>query len=116
MLSHTNIRQGIKAKRAGANGFTLIELLVVIVILGILAAVVVFAVSGISNRGKKDACRTDVRTLRTAVEAYRAQNDSYPASEAALVSGGFLSEESAQHGFTVSGNTVTITGTNCDTL
>jgi prepilin-type N-terminal cleavage/methylation domain-containing protein len=39
------------------EGFTLIELLIVIVILGILAAVVVFAVNGITDRGEKSACK-----------------------------------------------------------
>ncbi len=52
------------------DGFTLIELLIVIVILGILATVVVFAVGGISDRGELSACDTDERTLATAVEAY----------------------------------------------
>ena len=44
------------------EGFTLIELLIVIVSLGILATVVVFAVGGITNRGKKSACDADSKT------------------------------------------------------
>jgi general secretion pathway protein G len=55
------------------RGFTLIELLVVIVILGILAAVVVFAVGGLTDKGGKSACQTDTKTLRTAEEAYFSQ-------------------------------------------
>ena len=66
------------------EGFTLIELLIVIVILGILATVVVFAVGGITDRGKKSACDADKKTLEVAVEAYNAQYGVYPASQAAL--------------------------------
>ncbi len=51
------------------EGFTLIELLIVIVILGILATVVVFAVGGITNRGKDRACKADRSTIEVAVEA-----------------------------------------------
>jgi prepilin-type N-terminal cleavage/methylation domain-containing protein len=66
-------------------GFTLVELLVVIVILGILAAVVVFAVGGITNKGKNSACAIEVRTVNTAIQAYYAQNSAYPGTVAALV-------------------------------
>ena len=75
----------LRAHRAkGQKGFTLIELLVVIVILGILAAVVVFSVGGITDRGKKSACDATKKTLRTASEAYRAQNDAIAPSLFAL--------------------------------
>ncbi|HEX2040247.1 MAG TPA: prepilin-type N-terminal cleavage/methylation domain-containing protein [Acidimicrobiales bacterium] len=67
------------SRKRQEEGFTLIELLIVIVILGILAAVVVFAVGGISDRGKKAACQSDLKTVETAVEAYYAQNSKYPA-------------------------------------
>ena len=59
------------------KGFTLIELLVVIVILGILAAVVVFSVGGIQDRGDKSACDATRKTVLTASEAYRAQEGVY---------------------------------------
>jgi prepilin-type N-terminal cleavage/methylation domain-containing protein len=61
------------------EGFTLIELMIVIVILGILAGIVVFAVGGITDRGTQAACKTDVSTIQTGVEAYYAKNGSYPA-------------------------------------
>lgn len=51
------------------GGFTLVELLVVIVILGILSAVVVFAVGGITNKGQQNACKSDFRAIQTAEEA-----------------------------------------------
>jgi prepilin-type N-terminal cleavage/methylation domain-containing protein len=80
LLKHLQSREDWNEKSLGAKGFTLIELLVVIVILGILAAVVVFAVSGITDKGTKSACKTEARTVKTAVEAYYAQEGSYPTS------------------------------------
>jgi general secretion pathway protein G len=87
-------------KKRNEEGFTLIELLVVIVILGILAAVVVFAVGGITDKGQTSACKTDTRTFRTAEEANFAKNDKYD-TEANLKANGFLAEESDLHNVTV---------------
>jgi type II secretion system protein G len=72
------------------EGFTLIELLIVIVILGILAAVVVFAVGGITDSGQESSCKAELKTLETAIEAYRAQNGTYATSITALTGGEFL--------------------------
>ncbi|MGQ0743244.1 MAG: ABC transporter substrate-binding protein [Acidimicrobiales bacterium] len=84
----------VRRKRAQEGGFTLIELLVVIIILGILAAVVVFAVGGVGDKGEASAKEIDERTLRTALEAYYAQNGEYPADQDDLVAAGLLSEPS----------------------
>lgn len=59
------------------DGFTLIELLVVIVILGILAGIVVFAVGDITDRGQTSACDSDRKAIETAEEAYFADHNSY---------------------------------------
>jgi prepilin-type N-terminal cleavage/methylation domain-containing protein len=52
------------------SGFTLIELLVVIVVLGILAATVVFALSGVTGQSAEAACNSDAKTIEVAVQAY----------------------------------------------
>jgi general secretion pathway protein G len=59
-------------------GFTLIELMIVIVILGVLAGIVIFAVGGITDKGNVAACKSDIKTVSVAVEAYLAKNGSYP--------------------------------------
>jgi general secretion pathway protein G len=85
--------------REDERGFTLIELLIVIVILGILAAIVIFSVGGITDKGQSSACDTDKKTVETAEEAYFAQpaaqggGDGNYATEAQLVPK-FLHEES----------------------
>jgi general secretion pathway protein G len=69
----------VRERRTDA-GFTLVELLVVVVILGVLAAVVVFAVGGATDRAKDSACAAERSSLETAIEAYRASSTEYPAS------------------------------------
>ena len=84
------------------EGFTLIELLIVIVILGTLATVVVFAVGGITNRGKSTACDAHRKTLEVAVEAYNAQYGVYPTDETQVVPS-FMRTSSSNYDIT--GNT-----------
>jgi general secretion pathway protein G len=60
------------------SGFTLIELLIVIVVLGILAAVVVFALGGVTSKSAKASCAADAKTVETAIAAYQAQTGLTP--------------------------------------
>lgn len=78
------------------DGFTLVELLVVIVILGILAAIVVFSVLGVKDKGKAAACSTDVNMLVTAEESYFAQTGNWATSQSTLV-GQFIARESSSY-------------------
>lgn len=96
MLKHLQQSEEWDEKNSLQKGFTLVELLVVIVILGILAAVVVFAVNGINDRGNDSACKTDAQTVRTAIEAYRATgaNATAKPTMATLVGAGLLSKAS----------------------
>ena len=72
----------IRARQGDQNvlqrGFTLVELLIVIVILGILAGIVVFAVGNLTSNAKTNACVTEKSTITTAAEAYKASTGAYP--------------------------------------
>ena len=63
------------------TGFTLVELLIVVVVLGILAAVTVFGLSGTTATSDKAACNADARSVEIAVEAFHASDaPAWPAS------------------------------------
>ena len=66
--------------RSGSGGFTLIELLVVILVLGVLAGIVIFAVGSTREDATAAACAADRKTLRTAITAYEAKTGNPPAS------------------------------------
>ena len=61
-----------KSGEASESGFTLIELLIVIVVLGILAAIVVFSLTGVTGQSKQAACTSDAKTVEIAADAYQA--------------------------------------------
>lgn len=62
----------------GQKGFTLIELLIVVAIIGILAAIAIPQFAQYRMRGYNAAANSDVRNLRTSLEAYFADNQFYP--------------------------------------
>ena len=70
--------QRLQAKR-NEEGFTLIELLIVIIVLGILAAIVVFAVGTTRDDATASACKTDVKSIQLSAEAMKTKNGVYPA-------------------------------------
>jgi general secretion pathway protein G len=52
----------------------LIEVLIVIVVLGILSAVVIFALGGITKKTAVASCQADGATVANALQAYNTQN------------------------------------------
>ena len=67
---------GNSAERGSDAGFTLVELLVVLVVLGILATVVVFAVRGLVDESEVAVCDSEHQVVGRAVEAWFAKNQS----------------------------------------
>lgn len=60
------------------TGFTLIELLIVVAIIAILAAIAVPNFLEAQTRAKVSRVRADVRTVATAMETYKIDNNRYP--------------------------------------
>src|SRR2546430_1395462 len=101
----------IREARKNQDGFTLIELLIVIVILGVLAGIVVFAVNGIQDKGQVSACQSDVKTVTVAGEAFYAQKGSYAADMAALKTAGLLHSVPGDVDYSIPGGVLTVKGT-----
>ena len=66
------------------GGFTLIEIMVVVVILGILAAVVVPRIMSRPDEARIVKARSDIQSLETALNLYRLDNYTYPATDQGL--------------------------------
>ena len=115
------LKESVRKARSGESGFTLIELLIVIVILGILAAIVVFAVGGITDKGNQSACKSDLKNVEVAQEAYYAGkaplgDGTYAASVQALVDAKLLRSVPNSSKYTISTNNtgvVTANPANC---
>lgn len=70
------------------KGFTIVELLIVIVVIGILAAIVIVAFTGITQQANDSGYKSDASSIAKAIETYNAEVGSYPS--AANVTGGVL--------------------------
>ena len=67
-------------KLRSKKGFTLIELLIVVAIIGILAAIAIPQFASYRQKAYNSAAQSDLKNLKTAMEAYFADNQAYPVS------------------------------------
>jgi len=60
------------------KGFTLIELLIVVAIIGILAAIAIPQFSAYRAKAYNSAATSDLKNVKTGMEAFMADNQQYP--------------------------------------
>lgn len=60
------------------KGFTLIELLIVVAIIGILAAIAIPQFSAYRAKAYNSASNSDLKNIKTGMEAFMADNQQYP--------------------------------------
>ncbi len=60
------------------NGFTIVELLIVVVVIGILAAIVTVAYSGITQRARDSERLSEMKSIEKALFLYHVDNGGYP--------------------------------------
>jgi general secretion pathway protein G len=66
------------------RGFTLVELMVVVVIIGIMATTVTLQVSDYLSTAKQNVARSEIATIKNALELYFMQYDHYPSTDEGL--------------------------------
>lgn len=84
----TLLKQHQAKKLKSEEGFTLIELIVVIVIIGILSAIVVFALRGSTDTAKVAKCKQNGSTMIAALDSYYSATGVFPPATGATVTSG----------------------------
>ena len=93
------------------EGFTLIELLIAIVVVGILTAVVIVGIGGLTDTGKKGACQASRDAAKAASVVHHANSGIWPATFTAMTGATPQPELDLGDGVTVDGTGKVITGT-----
>jgi prepilin-type N-terminal cleavage/methylation domain-containing protein len=93
------------------HGFTLIELLVAIVVVGILTAVAIVGIAGLTDKGTKSACAATLDAVKAAQAVHFANNSGsttpYPTSFTDLTSANELEQSGST---TITASTITGSG------
>lgn len=75
-------------KRRKRKGFMILELVIVVAIIGVLAAMAVPNLTGLTDEAKVARIQSDLSTMGTAAEVYYVKKGAYPATLDSLVGSG----------------------------
>ena len=82
-------------------------------VLGILAAIVVFSLTGVSGQSKQAACTSDAKSVEIAADAYQAAKSTYPTNiSTELVPSYLHTVPGTGNGYTIGLGTGNVTVTN----
>lgn len=84
-IDHFEEGDAMRKRRGKHQGFMLLELIIVVAIIGILAAVAVPNLTGMTDDAKIARIQSDLSAMGTAAEVYYVKNGSYPTSLDQLV-------------------------------
>lgn len=85
-----NLEAQPPAESDGSSGFTLLELMIVLAIIAILATLAVPAYTANVRRAKEAVLRTDLKTMRDAIESYTYDKQKAPQTLDDLIQAGYL--------------------------
>lgn len=86
-----SLRAGREASKQSADGgFTLLELIIVVAIVGILAAIVLPGLGDTRVRAQEAALKTNLHTMRDAIDQHYADKGNYPPTLSTLEEEGYL--------------------------
>jgi competence protein ComGC len=88
-----------RTRHRGQSGFTMVALLGAVAILIFFVGAVAMFANALSARAAM-GCNAAVQSVQTAVVAYRAQFNAYPANQSVLLDAGLISERVPQMEFT----------------
>jgi prepilin-type N-terminal cleavage/methylation domain-containing protein len=86
------MRAAMARTRRGREGFTLLELIIVIAVIGILAAIAIPQFKQTPIKAREAVLRTNLHTLRDALDQHYGDKGFYPPTLETLVEKGYLRE------------------------
>ncbi len=86
--------KSIYYKTTKSQAFTLVELMVVVVIVGVMATVVTLTVNDYLVTAKQEVARSEVATIRNALELFYLDHDRYPNNDEGLA---ILKQSTSRH-------------------
>lgn len=77
-MQNSNHKTTIENFRSNKAGFTLIELVVVMAIISIISAIITVNFVEVNKRGRDTTRKSDLSSIKTALEIYRSDANTYP--------------------------------------